>query len=165
MAWVFVSDQEFDVFKISKDIYQAVTGKKEDFANLDQLHVAIKDKLMNKRFLLVLDDVWNEDHSKLERLQSPLLAGAPGSRVLVTMRNTRVASVMDSKEIYPLEILSDEDALSLFAQHAVGEKNFDKNPTLKLHGEGIVKKCGRLPLALKTLGRAFKGNTTRKLVQ
>ncbi|KAL7619171.1 hypothetical protein Lser_V15G03628 [Lactuca serriola] len=155
MAWVCVSE-EFDVFNISKAIFQAVTGKNEDFANLNLLHVAFKEKLSKKRFLLVLDDVWNEDHSKWELLQSPLLVGAPGSKVIVTTRSTKVALVMDSELSYGLDVLSSEDALSLFAQHALGEKNFDKHPTLKLLGEGIVKKCGRLPLALKALGRVLK---------
>ncbi|CAI9269520.1 unnamed protein product [Lactuca saligna] len=156
-VWVCVSE-ELDVFNISKAIFQAVTGKNEDFANLNLLHVALKEKLSKKRFLLVLDDVWNEDHKKWELLQSPLLAGAPGSRIIVTTRSTRVASVMDSQETYPLDVLSNEDALSLFAQQTLGEKSFDKHPTFKLLGEGMVQKCGRLPLALKALGRILKGN-------
>ncbi|CAI9269510.1 unnamed protein product [Lactuca saligna] len=110
-AWVCVAE-ELDVSNISKAIFQAVTGKNEDFANLDLLHVALKEKLSKKRFLLVLDDVWNEDYSKWELLQSPLLVGAPGSRVIVTTRSIRVASVMDSQETYPLGVLSNEDALS-----------------------------------------------------
>ncbi|KAL7617806.1 hypothetical protein Lser_V15G03614 [Lactuca serriola] len=157
MAWVCVSE-ECDVFHISKTIFQAVTGQNEDFANLNLLHVALKEKLSKKRFLLVLDDVWNEDHSKWELLQSPFLVGASGSRVVVTTRSTKVALVVESEVSYPLDVLSSEDALSLFAQHAIGEKNFDKHPTLKLLGEGMVRKCGRLPLALKTLGRVLKGN-------
>ncbi|KAL7619174.1 hypothetical protein Lser_V15G03622 [Lactuca serriola] len=160
MAWVCVSE-ECDVFNISKAIFQAVTGQNKDFANLDVLHVTLKEELSKKRFLLVLDDVWNEDDSKWELLQSPLLAGAPGSRIIVTTRSTRVASVMDSQETYPLGVLSNEDSLSLFVQHALGEKNFDKHPTLRLLGEGMVHKCGRLPLALKTLGRVLKGNQNR----
>ncbi|XP_023762378.1 putative disease resistance protein At3g14460 [Lactuca sativa] len=156
-AWVCVSD-ELDVFNISKAIFQAVTGKNEDFANLNLLHVALKEKLSKKRFLLVLDDVWNEDNNKWELLQSPLLAGARGSRIIVTTRSTRVASVMDSQETYSLGVLSNEDAVSLFAQHSLGEKNFDNHPTLQLLGEGMIQKCGRLPLALKALGRVLKGN-------
>ncbi|KAL7619175.1 hypothetical protein Lser_V15G03625 [Lactuca serriola] len=157
MAWVCVSE-ECDVISISKAIFQAVTGQNEDFANLDLLHVTLKQKLSKRRFLLVLDDVWNEDDSKWELIQSPLLVGAPGSRIIVTTRSTRVASVMDSQQTYLLGVLSNEDALSLFAQHALGEKNFDKHPTLKLVGEGMVQKCGRLPLALTALGRVLKGN-------
>ncbi|CAH1440680.1 unnamed protein product [Lactuca virosa] len=157
MAWVCISE-ECDVINISKAIFQAVTGQNKDFANLDLLHVALREELSKKRFLLVLDDVWNEEDSKWEVIQSPLFVGAPGSRIIVTTRSTRVASVMDSQQTYPLGVLSNEDALSLFAQHALGEKNFDKHPTLKSHGEGMVHKCGRLPLALKTLGRVVKGN-------
>ncbi|CAH1440701.1 unnamed protein product [Lactuca virosa] len=157
MAWVCVSE-EYDVLNISKSIFEAVAKENTNFSNLNLLHVALKEKLSKKRFLLVLDDVWNEDHSKWELLQSPLLVGAPGSKVIVTTRSTKVALVMDSEVSYGLDVLSSEDALPLFAQHAVGEKNFDKHPTLKSLGEGMVQKCGRLPLALKALGRVLKGN-------
>ncbi|XP_071719118.1 putative disease resistance protein RGA3 [Rutidosis leptorrhynchoides] len=74
-VWVCVSD-EFDVLTISNKIYQAVTRENKNFINLDQLHVALQEKLSNKRFLLVLDDVWNEDHDKWEVLEKPL-KGAP----------------------------------------------------------------------------------------
>ncbi|XP_052621236.1 putative disease resistance protein At3g14460 [Lactuca sativa] len=158
--WVCVSG-EFDVLDISKAILEAVSGEEKRSSNLDLIHVVLKEKLLKKKFLLVLDDVWNEDESKWELLQSPLVVGAPGSKIMVTTRNTRVVTMMDSDEVYHLDVLSNEDALSLFAQNALGEKNFDKHPTLKLHGEGIMKKCGRLPLALKTLGRVLK--TTRNV--
>ncbi|MFS8002306.1 putative P-loop containing nucleoside triphosphate hydrolase, leucine-rich repeat domain superfamily [Helianthus anomalus] len=67
-----------------------------------------------------------------------------------------VASVMDYIQSYSLKLFSDEEALSLFAQHASGKQSFNISRILKLHGEDIVKKCGRLPLALKTLGRVFR---------
>ncbi|KAL8258866.1 hypothetical protein R6Q59_026819 [Mikania micrantha] len=67
-----------------------------------------------------------------------------------------VASVMDSVQTYPLELLSNEKALSLLAQHALGKQNFDSHPTFKSYGEGIVKKCGGLPLALRALGRVLR---------
>ncbi|XP_023762375.1 putative disease resistance RPP13-like protein 1 [Lactuca sativa] len=57
--WVCVS-KECDVFNISKAIFHAVSWKNKDFANLDLLHVALKEEVSKKRFLLVLDDVWNE---------------------------------------------------------------------------------------------------------
>ncbi|CAI9287896.1 unnamed protein product [Lactuca saligna] len=135
MAWVCVSD-EFEVFNISKAIFQAVGGGNQDFANLDLLQVALTEKLSKRRFLLVLDDVWNENYKEWELLQRPFMVGAPGSKVIVTTRKTTVASVMDSVHAYPLELLSNEEALSLFAQHALGKQNFDSHPTLKLHGEG-----------------------------
>ncbi|KAK1407418.1 hypothetical protein QVD17_39034 [Tagetes erecta] len=158
MAWVCVSD-EFDVFNISKSIFQALGGDK-DFVDLNLLQVALSEQLSNKKFLLVLDDVWNEKYNEWECLKRPFYVASPGSKVLVTTRKAVVASMMDSVQIYPLELLSNEEALSLFYQHASHEQNSDMNQILKLHGEEIVKKCGRLPLALRTLGRVFRTKST-----
>ncbi|KAL8260458.1 hypothetical protein R6Q59_028411, partial [Mikania micrantha] len=161
-AWVCVSD-EFDVFKISKAIFQAVGGGNQDFANLNLLQEALKEKLSKKMFLLVLDDVWNENHQEWELLQRPFTVGARGSKVLVTTRKTTVASAMDSDQAYDLKLLSDEEALSLFAQHASDKQNFDDvNRKLKLYGDDIIKKCDRLPLALRILGRTFKGKSNEE---
>ncbi|KAM0060536.1 putative virus X resistance protein-like, coiled-coil [Helianthus debilis subsp. tardiflorus] len=155
MSWVCVSN-EFDVFTISKAIFIDVGGDDRKFETLNQLQVALTEKLSRKRFLFVLDDAWNEIYDEWELLQRPFTVGAPGSKILVTTRKTKVALVMDSVKAYPLELLSNEEALSLFAQHALGKQNFDVNQLLKSHGEDIVKKCGRLPLALRTLGRVFR---------
>ncbi|KAL8260455.1 hypothetical protein R6Q59_028408 [Mikania micrantha] len=90
-AWVCVSD-EFDVFNISKAIFQAVGGGNQDFANPNLLEEALIEKLSKKMFLLVLDDVWNENHEEWELLQRPFTVEAPGSKVLVTTRKTTVES-------------------------------------------------------------------------
>nr|XP_043611719.1 putative disease resistance RPP13-like protein 1 [Erigeron canadensis] len=155
MAWVCVSD-DFDMFNISKQIYQAIGGEHKDFANLDLLSVALKEKLAGKRFLVVLDDVWNEDDKKWDLLRSAFDVGAHESKFLVTTRNKEVASVMDCFQPYILEILSDDIALSLFAKSALDEQNFDKHPSLKSVAQAIVKKCDGLPLALVTLGKVLK---------
>nr|XP_043611858.1 putative disease resistance RPP13-like protein 1 [Erigeron canadensis] len=155
MAWVCVS-HDFDVFSISKQINQAVGGENKEFANLDLLHVALKEKLSKKRFLVVLDDVWNEGPKKWDLLTSAFNVGAHGSKFLVTTRKKKVALAMDSLQPYMLEVLSDEIALSLFAQSALDEQNFDHNPSRKLIAQGIIKKCKGLPLALVTLGKVLK---------
>nr|XP_043625969.1 putative disease resistance RPP13-like protein 1 [Erigeron canadensis] len=154
-AWVCVSD-EFDVLNISKAIYQALGGEDKPFATLDLLHLAIKEIVLMKRFLVVLDDVWNEDHKKWDLLKSVFDVGVRGSKIMVTTRKKKVALVMDSPQPYKLEVLKDEIALSLFAQSALVEKNFDKHQSLEFIARGIVKKCDGLPLALVTLGRVLK---------
>ncbi|XP_071720701.1 putative disease resistance protein RGA3 [Rutidosis leptorrhynchoides] len=140
-VWVCVSEG-FDVLTVSKAIYQDVTGEENAPASLNSLQEALKEKLSNKRFLLVLDDVWNEDHQKWKDVEKPL-KGAPGSKILVTTREITVASVMDGVERHNLGLLSDEDALSLLAKSALNEHNFDK--------------CKGLPLALIAIGRVLKG--------
>ncbi|KAJ9543897.1 hypothetical protein OSB04_023604 [Centaurea solstitialis] len=155
MVWVSVSD-EFDVLGISNTILQVVGGEDKRFEDLNLLQESLLEKLSKRRFLLVLDDVWNEDYMEWELLQRPFVVGAPGSKIIVTTRKTMVASVMGSVQTYPMKLLSKEEALSLLAQHALGKQNFDSHPTLKLHGKEIVKKCGELPLALIAVGRMLR---------
>jgi len=56
-AWVYVSD-DFDVFKVTQTILEEIgSSTKADSKNLNGLHVTLKNKLIGKKFLLVLDDV------------------------------------------------------------------------------------------------------------
>ncbi|XP_076922480.1 putative disease resistance RPP13-like protein 1 [Bidens hawaiensis] len=158
MAWIYVSD-DFDVYGISKAVYLAVGGKEPedgDISTLNLLQLALERKLSNKKFLVVLDDIWNEDDKKWRTLKRPFSVGSSASRFLVTTQNAKVASAMNSIHAYPLELLSDEDALSLFVEHASWQQNFDWNQALQLQGKDIIKKCDRLPLALRALGRVFR---------
>ncbi|KAK5833062.1 hypothetical protein PVK06_016874 [Gossypium arboreum] len=53
---------------------------------------------------------------------------------------------------YYLYVLSDDDCWKLFAKHAFDGSSPTKHPDLMAIGEAIVKRCGGLPLAAKTLG-------------
>ncbi|KAJ0860855.1 putative virus X resistance protein-like, coiled-coil [Helianthus annuus] len=158
-AWVCISD-DFDVFKISKTIFQDVSKENKEFENLNQLQVALTEQLKDKRFLLVLDDVWTENYDHWENLARPLKSGAPGSRVIMTTRKKELLKTLGFGHLDLLESLSSEDALSLFALHALGVDTFDPYPNLREKGEAIVKKCGTLPLALKAIGRLLRTKTT-----
>ncbi|PWA45302.1 NB-ARC domains-containing protein [Artemisia annua] len=158
-AWVCVSD-DFDSFKISKVIYQKVGGEKKDLEDLDLLQVALRDQLMGKRFLLVLDDVWSDKWQDWKTLERPFFAGASGSKIIITTRKEQLLrKLLNHDHPYILQKLSPDDALALFAQNALGENNFDLFPELRQHGEGIVQKCDGLPLALEALGRLLRNRT------
>ncbi|KAJ0860914.1 putative virus X resistance protein-like, coiled-coil [Helianthus annuus] len=158
-AWVCVSD-EFDVFKISQTIFQDVNREKTEFKDLNQLQKALTEQFKDKRFLLVLDDVWTENYDHWEKLVLPFHSGAPGSRVIMTTRKKELLERLGFGHLDLVESLSPEDALSLFAFHALGVDSFEKYPTLREKGEAIVKKCGTLPLALKAIGRLLRTKTT-----
>ncbi|CAH1412523.1 unnamed protein product [Lactuca virosa] len=157
-AWVCVSD-EFDIFNITKVIFQAIGGGNQEFKDLNLLQVALKEKISKKRFLVVLDDVWSESYTDWEILERPFLAGAPGSKIIMTTRKLPLLTQLGYNQPYSLSVLSHENAVSLFCQHAFGENNFDSHPTLKPHGEGIVEKCDGLPLALIALGRLLRAKS------
>ena len=74
-AWVCVSE-EFDLLRITKTIIKAIASEKSfDDNDLNLLQCKLEERLSRKKFLLVLDDVWNENYNDLEKLQLPFSAG------------------------------------------------------------------------------------------
>ncbi|KAF2293713.1 hypothetical protein GH714_004259 [Hevea brasiliensis] len=65
--------------------------------------------------------------------------------------------MMGCVQSYPLKQLSYDDCLSIFAQHALGAKNFDERLDLQAIGEKIVKRCKGLPLAAQAIGGVLRG--------
>jgi len=150
-AWVCVSE-DFSVLKLTKVILEAFDSK-PDSDSLDKLQLQLKDILEGKRFLLVLDDVWNEDYAEWDKLLTPLKYGAQGmSKILVTTRNERVASVMRTVPTHHLKELTEDSCWSLFAKHAFPGENPTAHEELQEIGRAIARKCKGLPLAAKTLG-------------
>ncbi|KAL2979482.1 hypothetical protein AAZX31_13G175200 [Glycine max] len=149
-AWVCVSD-DFTVFKVTRTILEAITKSTDDSRNLQMVHERLQVELKDKKFLLVLDDVWNEKLDEWVAVQTPLYFGAQGSRIIVTTRNKKVASSMRSKEHY-LQQLQEDYCWQLFAEHAFQNANPQSNPDFMKIGMKIVEKCKGLPLALKTMG-------------
>ncbi|KAK2975783.1 hypothetical protein RJ640_014606 [Escallonia rubra] len=150
-AWICVSD-EFDELAITQRIYKQISSERCEFKDLEEGQVKLRGIISNKKFFLVLDDVWNENYGKWDVLSRPFQAGAPGSTVIVTTRNVGVASIMSSVPDYHLDQLGNEEICSILAHHARGWQNFDAHPDFKETGEAIAKKCKGLPLAAKSLG-------------
>ncbi|KAG8479787.1 hypothetical protein CXB51_029538 [Gossypium anomalum] len=151
-AWVCVSDH-FDAIAMTKAILQSITSESWDYSNLDLLQVKLKEKLSGKRFLLVLDDIWNENYSDWTILRSPFGAG---TTIIVTTRLQIVSSIVDPLKAFHLDKLSDDDCLSIFTQHALKARNFDGHPQFKEIGEKIIRKCNGLPLAAKAIGSLLR---------
>ena len=153
-AWVCVSE-EFDVVRITKTIVKAIDSGASDDNDLNLLQGKLKERLTRKKFLLVLDDLWNENYNNWDMLQTPFTVGLNGSKIIVTTRSDKVASVMRSVRIHRLGQLSFDDCWSLFAKHAFENGDSSLHPELQEIGKEIVKKCKGLPLAAKTLGGAL----------
>ncbi|XP_060669350.1 putative disease resistance RPP13-like protein 1 [Ziziphus jujuba] len=151
-AWICVSE-EFDIYKVTKTILCAVTKSHSyDNIDLDSLQNKLKEVLMGQKYLIVLDDVWNENYVNWENMSRPFKHGAQGSKILVTTRNESVAKIMQTVPAYYLVHLKDEDCWQLFAKLAFHNEDFAAHPALEIIGRKIVKKCKGLPLAVKTLG-------------
>ncbi|XP_039162997.1 putative disease resistance RPP13-like protein 1 [Eucalyptus grandis] len=158
-AWTCISD-DFDVLAITKRILQTTTKKFDSKdTDLNLLQIELKENLKGKKFLVVLDDVWNEKYEKWTTLLKPFQSGAKGSKIILTTRNSGVASLASaSARSYDLKGLSQDTCMTLFAFHALGVKNFNHHPHLRVLGQKIAKKCKGLPLAVKTLAGLLRNN-------
>ncbi|RVW93031.1 putative disease resistance protein [Vitis vinifera] len=121
----------------------------------------LREKLSGQKFLLILDDVWNENYDSWDLLCMPMRSGAPGSKLIVTTRNEGVVSITGTRPAYCLQVLSYEDCLFVFTQQALRRSNFDAHSHLKEVGEEIVRRCKGLPLAAKALGGMLRNQDLR----
>ncbi|KAI5337396.1 hypothetical protein L3X38_016667 [Prunus dulcis] len=162
--WVCVSDP-FDEIKIAKAIIDGLKKKNSPASNeLQILLQFIHESVKGMKFLLVLDDVWNQDYLKWEQLKLPLQNGAVGSRILVTTRKEEVARMVvgASTDMVNLEVLSEENCWELFYHIALADRKKNESKGLEFIGKEIVKKCKGLPLAAKALGGLMRCKKTRK---
>ncbi|XP_039163181.1 putative disease resistance RPP13-like protein 1 [Eucalyptus grandis] len=149
-AWVCVSDV-FDILDITKTILWSVTELPSEDKDLNGLQVKLKDSLSRKKFLVVLDDVWNEKYGEWTSLLKPFEVGVKGSKIIITTRNLPVVSITGALP-YPLKELSIDNCIGLLTFHALGARNFERHPNLEIIGNKIAEKCRGLPLAAKMLG-------------
>ncbi|KAL5805306.1 hypothetical protein ACOSQ3_032106 [Xanthoceras sorbifolium] len=148
--WVCVSE-DFSVRRIIKAIIESATGAPCADLDLDPLQKRLRNILNEKRYLLVLDDVWNEDPEKWDSLKYVLACGSRGASIIVTTRITTVASFMGTMPLHQLSGLTEDDCWSLFKERAFRHET-EERPNLVELGKKIVKKCGGVPLAVKSLG-------------
>ncbi|KAI6678074.1 hypothetical protein NL676_038870 [Syzygium grande] len=89
----------------------------------EQLRSLLRETLSRKKYLLVLDDLWNEVRHKWFELGEWLEGGLPGSKILVTTRSHKVAMVMDEKScIHALRGLAEKESWNLFRKMAFGDE-------------------------------------------
>ncbi|XP_027063090.1 putative disease resistance protein RGA3 [Coffea arabica] len=151
--WVCVSD-DFKVERLLNEMLQSLGEKNVETTNREALVTRLQENLKGKNYLLVLDDVWNDNREKWDRMRICLLAigGAPGSKILVTTRSDEVASAMQISRLHHLQILSTDHSWMLFEKLAFADGGARMTQDLVDIGRRILKKCGGVPLAIKVIG-------------
>ncbi|KAK4748684.1 hypothetical protein SAY87_015270 [Trapa incisa] len=165
--WVCVSTN-FVVEDILRNLIRECSpeSRKDKIAHLqmNDLHDKLREELGEKMFLIVLDDVWNEDRNKWLELENHIPYGAKGSKMLVTTRSSLVANIMvkTSHKSHNLSGLPEEESLTLLMKMAGKEEDEWKNKNLEKIAKGILKKCGGFPLAIMTIGRLLSTRVEAK---
>ncbi|KAL0404754.1 UNVERIFIED_CONTAM: putative disease resistance RPP13-like protein 1 [Sesamum radiatum] len=136
-----------------------LVGMGASLTELDVLQRKLHQILINRgKFLLVLDDYWNENHDDWELLSLPFRSIFSGSKVIITTRSSTVAKIVGSTEAYNLQVLSDDDCWKLMKQRAFFRR--EDIQELELLGKEIAKKCQGLPLVAKTFGSVLHHQST-----
>ncbi|CAL4890760.1 unnamed protein product [Urochloa decumbens] len=102
--------------------------------------------LNNKRYLVVIDDIWNKEPWD-NVIKLALIENNMRSRIITTTRNIDVAKHAGS--CYRLKPLSDESGEKLFYGRIFGSEDKCPNRFSEV-SKKILKKCGGIPLAIVT---------------
>ncbi|MCH79482.1 CC-NBS-LRR resistance protein [Trifolium medium] len=160
--WVCVS-HNFNVKTIVKNMLMSLTKNKiDDTLSLDNLQIMLRNNLTGNRYLLVLDDVWNESYEKWAQLRTYLMCGAQGSKVVVTTRSTMVVQTMGVSVPYVLNGLLPEESCNLLKKIAFWDDTIGLNQTFESIGKKIAEKCKGVPLAIRSLGGILQSKSEEK---
>ncbi|KAM0845334.1 hypothetical protein ACQ4PT_056444 [Festuca glaucescens] len=119
--------------------------------DLASLTSTIEEKLKDKRYLIMIDDVriiaaWEVIESKFPRNNN-------GSRIIVTTRIDTVAKAcsLGSDCIHQIMPLDAKDSEKLFLSRAFGSKDASCPKELEAEMGKILKKCAGLPMAIVSI--------------
>ncbi|XBH65907.1 hypothetical protein VPH35_119398 [Triticum aestivum] len=167
LVWVTVS-QKLMVIDLLKEILKQILSDGDQSTKIDDMNEyevgkKIHDILIKKRYLLVLDDVWETDTwEQTNRTIKAFPDAANCSRVLLTTRKGDVANHVEMPtHIHALRSLDEEKSWELFSNRALpsykrsGIRDLDKYEEL---GRKLTRKCDGLPLSLAVLGGYLSKN-------
>ncbi|PKI62079.1 hypothetical protein CRG98_017452 [Punica granatum] len=102
---------------------------------VEQLQANLQQIIKDKKFVLVLDYVWNENRLRWNELRDLLIGGAKGSSIIVTSRSSKAASTGGTCYEHKLRGLSPSNCMSLF------KKSFEDGPISVTNAELQIIAC------------------------
>ncbi|XP_062226795.1 disease resistance protein RGA2-like isoform X2 [Phragmites australis] len=155
--WVCVSDN-FNVVRLTREMLDCVSKQRQaETSNLNRLQEDLEKHMKSRRFLIVLDDVWDDmnEHS-WNKLLAPLKRNeAMGNMILVTTRKLPVAEMTRTVEPIMLGALEGDDFWLLFESYAFGDQQYQDQRLYNI-GKQIAQDLRGNPLAAKTVGALLR---------
>ncbi|XP_010913316.1 disease resistance protein RPM1-like [Elaeis guineensis] len=166
--WVYVSQSctTADLLRrIMREFYrETMEAAPHDICSMDHrmLVETIRAHLQQKRYLIILDDVWQTD--VWTNASDALFDNNRGSRVVITTRKQEVATMADDCRVVELKPLKEEEAWTLFCRKAFQRERHRICPQeLEYWARRLVEKCEGLPLAIVTLGNVLAQSAKTEL--
>ncbi|XP_050255404.1 putative disease resistance protein RGA4 isoform X2 [Quercus robur] len=159
LAWACVT-KNFNRKRILREILQSIDGNDHlsywyYLRSVDEILSRLQIKLCGNKYLLVLDDVWIDDHEEWSKLRSNLLSfnSMTGNNIIVTTCSDKVANLIGTPQCqHYLEQLSKDECWSIFEKRAFANKKITRTRDLESIGREIAKRSEGFPLAAKVLG-------------
>ncbi|KAL3749269.1 hypothetical protein ACJRO7_010382 [Eucalyptus globulus] len=156
--WVCVSN-DFDMKKIVTKILACIKQRGPE-VEMEQLQHDLRTKIGGKKYLLVLDDLWNDKREEWLSLKILLVEGARESKILITTRLPLVVDITGTALSYHLEGLSESASLDLLMQMACPKEEEIQDLDKLAIGKEIVKECYGIPLVVRTIGSLLYSKKT-----
>ncbi|KAK4279301.1 hypothetical protein QN277_011100 [Acacia crassicarpa] len=157
VMWVVIS-KEPNIDSIMDSIRKLIKIGNDDWSQCsNQLEKATKiyGVLKQKKFVLLLDDIWEEIELKLVGVPYPKDTNFQ-SKMLFTTRLENICEKLHAQMKFKVEILPEKQALELFLLK-VGEETLNSHPSIPKLAEEMAMECKGLPLALIVVGSAMAG--------
>ncbi|XWS13138.1 hypothetical protein CRYUN_Cryun36dG0011900 [Craigia yunnanensis] len=155
IIWVTVS-KYWSIRKMQHEVLMQLSTQNEVLGELQsslyETSIELFQYLKGKKFLLLLDDVW--ERMDLEEVGIPDPSLGNGCALILATRNLEVCNDMHLINVIKVETVSKEEAWELFCEQVGGIINA---PDIHSFAQGIVKRCGGLPLLIIVTGRALSG--------
>ncbi|PHT44396.1 hypothetical protein CQW23_13554 [Capsicum baccatum] len=153
-------NQDYDEKKLLIKLFNQVTGSDLKFSEDIDVADKLRKKLLGKRYLIVLDDVWNT--TTLDDLTRPFPEGEKGSRILRTTQQQKVAfHGKCNTDPLNLRLLRREESWELLVKRAFGEESFPDE--LLNVGKEIAENCKGLPLVADLIAGVIAGREKQSL--
>ncbi|ONI21326.1 hypothetical protein PRUPE_2G059400 [Prunus persica] len=142
---------------LQKQLLSDLLKRSVNIWNVEMGINVLRERLQNKKVLIVLDDV--DQLEQLAALCDRSCFGL-GSRIIITSRDERLLSTFGVDKVYKVEPLTDEEAFKLFSSKAF-KKDVVGEEFLEL-SKNVVEFANGLPLALKGLGSFLFGRSIKE---
>ncbi|KAL4578948.1 hypothetical protein LXL04_015082 [Taraxacum kok-saghyz] len=151
-VWLCVS-VKVDVNTLLARICESLAGDEFKSKTRVNLITNLQYKLGSKRYLVILDDICDEDKTWWDDFKSCMVKvnSQNGSCFLVTTHNLEIITKAISDDFHALKGLSNEECWCIFKEIVVVEGQ-SLLPELEEIGRDIVNKCCGLPLLVKVIG-------------
>ncbi|XP_075106214.1 putative late blight resistance protein homolog R1A-3 [Nicotiana tabacum] len=159
-AWCTV-DQEYDEEKLLENLFNQVTDS--ILKSSENIDVAdeLRKQLYGKRYLIVLDDIW--DIATWEELRRIFPEVEKGSRIILTTREKKVAlHAQCHSDPLDLRLLRLEESMELLEKRVFGKESFPDE--LLDVGKEIVQICKGLPLVVDLIAGVIAGKEKKRSV-